>query len=78
MEHWYTLHTKPNAEYQVATTLQQRNLPTYLPEIETVQPGRGRIKRPFFPCYLFLQVDFEQVGFSQLQLTTSRHPCPTK
>jgi hypothetical protein len=30
MEHWYTLYTKPNAEYQVAASLQERGLQTYL------------------------------------------------
>jgi transcriptional antiterminator RfaH len=69
MDQWYTLHTKPNAEYQVAGTLQQRNLQTYLPEIDTAQPKKGRLKKPFFPCYLFLRIDFENVGFSSVQWT---------
>lgn len=69
MEHWYTLHTKPNAEYQVATALTQRGLQTYLPEIETVKPRQGRVNKPFFPCYLFLRVDFAQIGFAQVQWT---------
>ena len=69
MENWYTLHTKPNAEYQVATALQQRGLQTYLPELETVNPKRGRLKKPFFPCYLFMRVDFDCVGFSSVQWT---------
>lgn len=67
MEQWYTLHTKPNAEYQIVTTLQQRGIQTYLPEIEIPKARNGRKKKPFFPCYLFGKVDLEIVGFSQVQ-----------
>jgi transcription elongation factor/antiterminator RfaH len=67
MEQWYTLYTKPNAEYQVVTALQQRGVQTYLPEGEFHTSHRGRKRKPFFPCYLFIKVDFEIVGFSSLQ-----------
>jgi transcriptional antiterminator RfaH len=69
VEQWYTLHTKPNAEYQVATTLQQRGLQTYLPELETAKPNKEGVTKPFFPCYLFVKVDFQIVGFSSIQWT---------
>ena len=69
MERWYTLHTKPNAEYQVTHVLQQRGFQTYLPEIEAANARHKRQKRPFFPCYIFSQVDFELVELSQLQWT---------
>jgi transcriptional antiterminator RfaH len=68
MRQWYTLHTKPNAEYQVAATLHKRGIETYLAEIES--PNRkGREKKPFFPCYLFVRVDLEVTGLSQVQWT---------
>ena len=67
MEQWYTLHTKPNAEYQVAAVLQQRQLEAYLPEIEAAGQRQRRERRPFFPCYLFVRVDFETVGLSSIQ-----------
>jgi transcriptional antiterminator RfaH len=84
MEQWYTLHTKPNAEYQVATALRQRGLQTYLPELENVKPKQRRVKKPFFPCYLFMRVDFGEVGFSSVQWTPGlrrvvafdHHPVP--
>ena len=66
---WYTLYTKPNAEYQVANALQQRGVRTYLPEIELAKPQKGRKKRPFFPCYLFIKVDFESIGLGAVQWT---------
>ena len=69
MDQWYTVHTKPNAEYQTATALQERGLETYIPELESPNHGNGRTKKPFFPCYLFARVDFEVTGLSQLQWT---------
>jgi len=69
MEQWYTLHTKPNAEYQVTMALQQRGVKTYLPEIEAPKSHNKRKKKPFFPCYLFSKVDLDAVGISRLQWT---------
>ncbi|MFN8454758.1 MAG: transcription termination/antitermination NusG family protein [Anaerolineae bacterium] len=67
MKRWYALYTKPNAEYQVATALQRQALEIYLPEIKDPKSSQGRQSIPFFPCYLFLKVDFEAVGLSQVQ-----------
>lgn len=69
MEQWCTLHTKPNAEYQVTAALQQRKIETYLPEIVTPTANKGKRKQPFFPCYLFAWIDLERVGFSAVQWT---------
>jgi transcription elongation factor/antiterminator RfaH len=69
LEQWYTLFTKPHAEYRVAATLQKQGLYIYLPEIETVKVGQGRIKKPFFPCYLFVKTDFESLGLLRVQWT---------
>lgn len=70
MEQWYTLHTKPNAEYQVVAALQQRDIQTYLPEMEIPKTcPKPRRKKPYFPCYVFSKVDFEAVGISQVQWT---------
>jgi transcription elongation factor/antiterminator RfaH len=69
MEEWFTLHTKPKAEYQVATALQRRGLEIYLPVIEVPKGSRGRQSAPFFPCYLFLKIDFELLSLSLVQGT---------
>jgi transcriptional antiterminator RfaH len=69
MEQWYTLYTKPNAEYQVATALHKRGIQTYLPQVESPRDRKGRERRPFFPCYLFTRLDLEAVGLSKLQWT---------
>jgi transcription antitermination factor NusG len=69
MEQWYTVHTKPNAEYQVATAFRSRWIETYLPEIKVPKAQHVRERKPFFPCYLFIKTDFEVVGLSHLQWT---------
>jgi transcriptional antiterminator RfaH len=69
MKEWYTLQTKPNAEYQVRSALQQREIQTYLPEIETPKTRNECKKKPFFPCYVFGRIDLEVVGVSCLQWT---------
>lgn len=68
MEQWYTLYTKPNSEHQVATSLQTRGIQTYLPELESSEADPER-RKPFFPCYLFVKIDLEMVGLSQVQWT---------
>jgi transcription antitermination factor NusG len=65
MEQWYTLHIKPNTEYQVVRVLAQRQSHTYLPEEE--KPQARQRHKPFFPCYLFARIDFNTVGFSSIQ-----------
>jgi transcriptional antiterminator RfaH len=69
MKCWYTLYTKPNAEYQVATSLQRRGIQTYLPELETMNGHQQRVRKPFFPCYLFARVDFDTIGLSHIRWT---------
>lgn len=69
MEQWYTLHTKPKAEYQVTAVLQQRQIETYLPEVMTPTANKRQRKQPFFPCYLFARIDFARVGLSAVQWT---------
>ncbi len=56
MKQWYTLYTKANAEYKVASYLREHGIEVYLPEIRaSVQ--KSTPKQPFFPCYLFAQLD---------------------
>jgi len=69
MKQWYTLYTKPNAEYKVQAALERQDIQTYLPEIKLPKARRGYSCKPFFPCYLFSQVDFDVVGLSQIKWT---------
>lgn len=58
---WYVVHTKPQKELLAASMLAERlNLSVYLPEV--LQTYRRRLQpRPFFPRYLFVQADLNQV-----------------
>ncbi|MDX1522571.1 MAG: transcription termination/antitermination NusG family protein, partial [Anaerolineae bacterium] len=69
MKQWYALHTKPHAEYQVRSALQQRKIQIYLPEIATVQAGNVRRKKPLFPCYLFSRIDLETISIRHILWT---------
>jgi len=63
--YWYTLFTKPRAEYRVLTAMKQRGIEAYLPQLQT-SPGTWD---PFFPCYLFVRMDLEQMAPQQWQWT---------
>lgn len=67
MEQWYTLYTKPRAEYQVKTVLKERDIQTYLPEIRLPAADKGCDRKPFFSCYMFARVDLETVSLSSIQ-----------
>ncbi len=69
MEQWYTLHTKPNSEYQVATVLQEVGVRTFVPSIEVSTTQHRKKRKPFFPGYIFIKYDFSADGFSRLRWT---------
>ena len=67
---WYVLYTKPHSEQQVEAGLAAEGIQSYFPAIPVATPRRGRpAVRPFFPCYLFVNVDLESVGVSRLNWT---------
>lgn len=54
---WYVIYTKSRHEYKVNTRLIQKNLVTFLPEIETWSKQKDRRKKilvPLFPGYVFI------------------------
>jgi transcriptional antiterminator RfaH len=69
MEQWYCLFTKPHAEKQVAAALKNQGLQTYLPLTNVRGAVRKQEESPIFPCYLFLQVDFQVISLSTIQWT---------
>ena len=86
MQKWYAVHTKPHKEFVVDSFLSsQTGTETYLPTLEVtpVNP-RSRTQRPFFPGYLFVQADLQEVGLSTLRwapgvarvLSYGRRPVP--
>lgn len=68
MQHWYALHSKPHKEDAVWEQLRLRAIETFYPRLyaQPVNP-RARKVKPFFPGYLFVRVDLEQVGTSMFE-----------
>lgn len=85
MKQWYAVYTKPNSECLVETTLQQRDVETYLPKIiKPLKPGKSSHRVPLFPCYLFIHVDIAHFNPLLWQwipglvriVSTGNHPQP--
>jgi len=68
MKHWYALQSKPQQENFLWSQLCMRDIDAYYPRIrvQTVNPRAKKIK-PYFPGYMFVNVDLDQVGVSALQ-----------
>ncbi len=64
---WYAMRSKPNKEMALSRELSARKVEVFYPQLR-VHPvnSRSRTVRPYFPGYLFVHVDLEQIGFSEL------------
>ena len=65
---WYVMRSKPNKESFLWEQLSLREIESYCPRlrVKPVNP-RARTIKPYFPGYLFVHVDLEQVNLSALQ-----------
>jgi transcriptional antiterminator RfaH len=65
---WYVVHTKPRKETVVCTYLESEGFEVFFPtmHVKPVNP-RSSTLRPYFPRYLFIYADLEEVGISALQ-----------
>ncbi|MDQ7029102.1 MAG: transcription termination/antitermination NusG family protein [Ardenticatenia bacterium] len=70
---WYTVHTKPNAEYRVARLLQEKGIEVFFPEIRSWRPRRGYLTEPLFPGYLFVRADWSDVPLTVVVWTPGVH-----
>ena|SRR5690349_14466979 len=68
MVHWYVMHSKPQKEALLRERLRIQRIEVYLPSmrVKPVNP-RARKELPFFPGYLFIRVDLEQISISELR-----------
>ena len=66
--YWYVIHSKPHKEEMLAEQLELRRIDTFAPRIrvQVVNP-RARRVRPYFPGYIFVRADLEEMGLSALQ-----------
>jgi transcription elongation factor/antiterminator RfaH len=64
---WYVIRSKPNKEEFLAEQLTAYGIKVFYPRIrvKTVNP-RARKVKAYFPSYLFVSVDLEQVSASTL------------
>lgn len=65
---WHVMRSKPNREEFLARELESRNLAYYYPRLRAnpVNPRARRFK-PYFPGYLFIHIDLDQVNTSTLE-----------
>jgi len=65
---WYAMRSKPNKEDFLAGQLEAYGVEVFFPRlrITPVNP-RSRKVRPFFPNYLFVHVDLDEVNVSTLR-----------
>jgi transcription antitermination factor NusG len=61
--HWYVLRSKPGKESSLYSYVSSEDVACYYPSIQThpVNPRSRKIK-PFFPGYMFVHTDLEEVG----------------
>lgn len=60
---WYLVHSQPNAELKAAEHLQRQGYVTYLPLYARTRRHARKVevvRAPFFPRYLFVEVDVAQ------------------
>ena len=64
---WYVLNSKPRKENLLWQQLKELDLETFYPRLHVnpVNP-RSRKVRPYFPGYLFVNVDLSEFGFSKI------------
>lgn len=65
---WYVLHSQPNKEMALWREVTARGFECFYPRLHVcpVNP-RSRSIRPYFPGYLFPQIDMEEVGAAVFQ-----------
>jgi transcriptional antiterminator RfaH len=68
MNRWYVMQSKPRKEAFLRERLRIQRVEVYLPSIRVkpVNP-RARKELPFFPGYLFIHVDLEEISVSELR-----------
>ena len=68
MKKWYVAHSKPRNEELLWRQFCLRKLESYYPCIKPpAVNSRARMAQPYFPGYLFVHVDLDQIGKSALE-----------
>lgn len=71
---WYALHVKPHKERMVCEGLRARDMDVFYPALkkQPVNP-RARKEEPFYPGYIFIQLDLDEAGVNALRWTEGTH-----
>jgi len=69
-EQWYAVHVKVHKEQSVHDYLVRQGKTDFFPylRVQPVNP-RSRKRRPFFPGYIFVRLDLEELGANALRWT---------
>lgn len=63
---WYVMQAKPQKEGFLSSQLTSNQIEAYLPSIKTKSRDGKTMNRSFFPGYIFIQVDLDTRGISDL------------
>lgn len=65
---WYALRSKPQKEDILFRQVKSHGIEVYYPRtrVQPVNPRSRKIK-PYFPGYMFVQVDIDEIGLSTFQ-----------
>jgi transcriptional antiterminator RfaH len=69
---WYAVHTHPREEFKALSHLQRQDYQVYLPRYaKTIRHARKceRVIRPFFPRYLFVNLNLAINGWRAIRST---------
>lgn len=65
---WYVMHSKPQKEKWLLKQLDALNIEVYYPRLRSkARKLDSRIFKPYFPGYMFVNVDLELTGTSMLE-----------
>ena len=70
--HWYVIYTKPRKEEVAKFHLQRQSFKVYLPQLEITKRRKSGLVftiEPFFPRYLFIQLDLQTEDWSPIRST---------
>ena len=71
---WYVLRTKPQKERLVASQLRLRDVEVYFPTYRRPENGKRPTRESaFFPGYVFVHVNLDQIGSSALSWIPGLH-----
>lgn len=71
---WYALRVKPHKERPVCQLLEAKEVEVYYPalKVKPINP-RARKERPFFPGYMFVHLNLEELGLNALSWTENTY-----